>query len=218
MSTLFGRLFEKRDVTFQQVWGADLDNPASPYNTASVTRDKALGLSAVYACVRLISDAVATLPLKEYAKQGERRIEVEPQPDWLDRPIPRDPSVTPEVHISQVVSSLLLEGNAFTLATPSIYNPAELRVLDPRRVEVKRQPDSSVVYKVSDWNGQHVGEFDWTQVIHVPLIRLAGELRGISPLEAERLTFSGAIDAEQLAASFLKNGAWMSAMVEMPPG
>src|SRR3990167_3340057 len=174
MSRLFGRFLEKRDVTFQQVWGADLDTPASPFSTAAVTRDKALGLSAVAACVSLKADTISTLPMKEHAKEGERRIEVDPQPDWLDRPIPRDPSVTFGGHLSQLVTSLELEGNSFTFASPSIYNPAELRVLDPRRVEIKRGPDSAPIYRVTDWNGTFVGEFDWTNIVHIPLLRLAG--------------------------------------------
>jgi HK97 family phage portal protein len=69
---------------------------------------------------------------------------------------------------------------------------------------------------VRDPRGGLVDEFDWTQVISIPLIRLAGELRGISPLEAERLTFQGAIAAEELAGRFLRSGTWLSALLEMP--
>lgn len=215
-ATLLGRLFEKRDTTFQQVWGADLDSPSSPYIGRSVTRDKALGLSAVFACVRLIADTVSTLPLKEFRKESGRRIEVEPQPEWINHPIPRDPSVTKEVLISQVVTSLLLDGNNFAFVWPSTQEPNEVRILDPRRVEVKRGPDSAKVFRVTDWNGRLLGEYDWTNIVHVPLITLPGEMRGVSLLEAERLTFLGAIAAEELAANFLQNGTWMSAMVEMP--
>jgi HK97 family phage portal protein len=212
---LFGRLIERRDSTFQTVWGADLDNPAAPFNTQRVTREQVIGLSAVFACVRLLTDTVATLPLHAFRKIDKRtRIELDPQPEWIERPIPRDPSVTRVVHFQQVLTSLLLEGNSFTLALPNRFMPAELRVLDPRRVEMRRAGDSSVMYDVRDHAGGTVGTFDWTQIIHIPLIRLAGELRGLSPLEAERQLFSGAIAVEQLGERFAHNGLWLSGMVE----
>lgn len=214
---LFGRLLERRDTTYQQVWGSDRDSDASPLAAGrQVTRAQALGLSAVFACVRLITDTVSTLPYKRYRRDGAARRELDP-PDWMLRPVPRDPSLTWEVHLQQVVTSLLLDGNAFVLVSPDVMRPAELRVLDPRTVETRRLPDSSVEYTVRDHRGGLAGTFDWTQMLHVPLIRLAGELRGVSPLEAERLMFLASMEAEQLARRFLTSGTWLSAVLELPP-
>ena len=216
--SLFGRFRERSDTTFQQVWGSDRDAPASPLNFAPVTRTKALGLSAVYSCVSLIADTVATLPVHAMSREGQRRIELEPQPEWIDRPIPRDPSVTKEVHLGQVITAMLLDGNNFTLAAPNVFDPSEIRVLDPRTVEITRKRDSSINYHVQGYGGEPPADFDWTAIVHIPLIRLPGELRGLSPLEAERLTFQGALSAEELARRFLTSGTWLSAMVESPQG
>lgn len=216
--TLFSRLFERRATTYQQVWGADLDSEASPFGGRQPSRDAVLGLSAVFACIRLLADTVATLPFHAYEATGDQRAQLDPQPAWIERPVPRDPSITRVVHFQQVLTSLLLDGNSFTLAAPNIFNPAELRVLDPRMVDIDRQSDSSVVYRVRDYRNQLIGEFDWTQIVHIPLIRLPGELRGVSPLEAERQLFSGAISVEELGARFARNGLWLSAMVEAPQG
>lgn len=207
------RAFERRDTTYQQVWGADRDNPAMDFGGKRVTRDGALGLSAVFACIRFIVDSYSTLPLHNY----EEREQQDPV-GWMVRPVPRDPATSLVVHLQQVGTSLLLEGNSYTFASPSVLNPQELRVLDPRNVEPRREKDGSIVYTVRDYRSQMVGEFDWSQIVHIPLIRLPGELKGISPLEAERQTFSSAISAEALGANFLRNGTWLSAIVEMPAG
>lgn len=210
---LFSRLLERRDTTYQQVWGADLDSPSSSFSTRP-TRDKILGLSAVFACVRLLTDTVSTLPVHVYDDGGQ----VDPQPDWLARPVPRDPSITTEVHFQQVVSSLLLDGNAFVLVSPNMAQPAEVRVLDPRNVEIGTGPAGGLVYEVRDHRGGTVGVFDADQILHIPLIRLAGESRGLSPLEAERQLFAGSLAVEELGATFARNGLWLSGIVEVPAG
>lgn len=208
---LFSRLIEGRFTSWQTIWGSDRDNPASPLaSPRPLTRDGALSLSAVFACVRFIADTVATLPVVSEAT-GET-------PEWLDRPIPRDPNTTLEVHLQQVATSMLLEGNGFVVALPSVFAPAELRVVDPRQVHIRRKPNAEIIYDVQSTDGQETGQFDAGQMLHFPLIRLPGALRGISPLEAERLTFSAALDAEDLARRFLRQGTWLSAIVESPQG
>lgn len=206
---LLGRLMESRATTFQQVWGADGNwDRGGTWAGKSVTRDSMLGLSAVFACIRFIVDAVSTLPVHDFGPEGQ----APDQPEWLERPIPRDPSTTLVVHLQQLVASLLIEGNSFTFADPDIYNPAELRVLDPRKVDLRRGRDGAPIYRIDniDW--------DWTNVVHIPLIRLPGELRGLAPLEAERQTFSSAIAAEEYGARFLGNGTTLGGVIEMPPG
>ena len=206
---LLGRLMESRAVTYQQVWGADGDwDRGGTWAGKAVTRDSMLGLSAVFACIRFIVDAVSTLPLHDFGPEGE----AEDQPDWLERPIPRDPSTTLVVHLQQVASALLIDGNSFTFADPDITNPAELRVLDPRKVDIRRGGDGAPRYRVDNV------EYDWTNIIHIPLLRLPGELRGLAPLEAERQTFSSAIAAEEYGARFLGNGTTLGGVIEMPAG
>lgn len=203
--SLFSRLLERRDTTYQHVWGADLDWSGQPvWSGARVNRDTVLGLSAVFACVRFLVDAVSTLPVD--VVDAER-------PDWLDQPIPRDPSTTLVVHWQQVLSSLLLDGNSFTIAAPDIFRPAELRVADPRNVQCVPQSDGSMVYRLTDGT-----ELDWTQVIHIPLIRLPGASKGVSPLEAERQTFGAALAQEEYASRFYSNGANHSGVIEIPAG
>jgi HK97 family phage portal protein len=206
---LLGRLLESRATTYQQVWGADGDwDRGGTWGGKAVTRDSMLGLSAVFACVRFIVDAISTLPLHDFGPEGE----APEQPDWLDRPVPADPSTTLIVHLQQVVSSLLIEGNSFTFADPDVTNPAELRVLDPRKVDTKRGRNGAPIYRVDNI------EYDWSNIIHIPLIRLPGEMRGLAPLEAERQTFSAAIAAEEYGARFLGNGTSLGGVIEMPAG
>ena len=206
---LLGRLMESRATTFQQVWGSDGEwDRGGTWAGKAVTRDSMLGLSAVFACIRFIVDAVSTLPLHDFGPDGE----APDQPAWMEQPIPADPSMTLVVHLQQVASSLLIDGNSFTFADPNVYNPAELRVLDPRKMDIRRGPKGAPIYRVDNV------EYDWTNIIHIPLLRLPGELRGLAPLEAERQTFSSAIAAEEYGARFLGNGTTLGGVIEMPAG
>jgi hypothetical protein len=73
--SLLGRLFERRDLTSFGPYSASLgtyayDPSRIPSNAATygnvtgevVTEDSALRLSTVWACVRLLADAIASLP------------------------------------------------------------------------------------------------------------------------------------------------------------
>lgn len=205
--------FERRATTFQQVWGSDGNwDRGGTWAGKSVNRDSMLGLSAVFACIRFIIDAFSTLPVHVFDDFGP----VE-GPGWLAQPIPRDPSTTLVVHLQQVGASLLIDGNSYTLAMPDIYHPAEVRVLDPRKVDPRRQRDGSVLFRIQDNHG--LGEeFDWHNIIHIPLLRLPGETKGLSPLEAERQTFASAIAAEEFGARFFGNGTTLGGVIEVPQG
>lgn len=79
-----------------------------------VTADKAMQLSAVWACVRLLSESISTLPIKIYKSEsdGSRSLA-------KDHPIYRllckQPNfeMTPSRFMLMVVASLCLRGNSF---------------------------------------------------------------------------------------------------------
>jgi phage portal protein BeeE len=96
--TILGRLFgidEERsfgpvsipqwesDGKWQQgmVWTA--------YPGTTVTADSAMRLSAVFACLRLLSEAIATLPLDTFMRQAGTRQPYRPRPDYLSFQPPR---------------------------------------------------------------------------------------------------------------------------------
>jgi len=75
---MLGNLFERRG-TFQSLWGSGALFDRSSYSGVTVTEDTSLRLSAVYACVRLISDTISTLPVDQFIRRDGQRFPYRPR-------------------------------------------------------------------------------------------------------------------------------------------
>jgi len=164
-----------------------------------VTHETALGLDAVFACIRLISATIATLPvnvLQVYPTGAWTR----PKPKWMLR---FNPETTWREGIQQIMASLLLDGNAFIVP---IWNKRtgqieQLWVLDPRYVVVRRNlPFMDLIYSVAG------NEYGPDQILHIKALTQPGHLRGLSPIEMARTTLGTNIAAEKSASKLFENG------------
>ena len=79
---MLGNLFERRG-TFQSLWGSGALFDRSSYSGVNVTEDTSLRLSAVYACVRLISDTISTLPVDQFIRRDGQRFPFRPREEWI---------------------------------------------------------------------------------------------------------------------------------------
>jgi HK97 family phage portal protein len=178
-----------------------------------VNRAAALSLTTVWRCVDLLASAVAQSPRDIIVKVGGQSFpEFRNRPAWLTQPVPGDPTMTGNDHFMQVALSLLFDGNFFVHVTPSVLDPQMLVVIDPGLVDVKAGP----VYVIKDRVGHEVDRLSPMEMLHGTWIRPAGSLRGISPLEALRLSFGAAIATQEHAARFFGQGASLSFGVEVP--
>ena len=165
-----------------------------------------LRLSAVFGCFRLLSEAISTLPIDLYLKEGKNRTEV-PKPDYLVFELPGISKIS---YLSQIMLSLLSDGNAF-IATPrnDFGVPVFLTVLDPKLVDVKKR--GGVPYYV-------VNNFEYSMydIVHIAGMTLPGELRGISPLAMAMDVVDGARKAQTYGSNFMENFAMPPGVIEMP--
>jgi HK97 family phage portal protein len=182
-----------------------------------INQDTAMQIAAVWACVRLLSNSVSTLPLDAFVRSAKSREQMNPQPSWIDTPIPVDPSTTRVEHFSQVVTSLLLDGNSFTMVLPDVTRAAELHVLDPRKVTIKNDRGRPI-YEVRDDRNRIIGNLDSSECIHIPWLRPPGSQRGLSPVEAFAEGLGVASAAQQFAANFFGQGSVLSGVIEYPEG
>ncbi|HOP41826.1 MAG TPA: phage portal protein, partial [Geobacteraceae bacterium] len=101
----------------------------------AVTEEKALRFSAVYACVRVLSESVAQLPLKVYRRKGGERQEASDHylyPLLHDAPNPKQTAFS---FWEAVTASLTLWGNAYALIDfDTAGRVAALWLLDPSSV------------------------------------------------------------------------------------
>jgi len=192
---------ESRAITYQQVWGSGGD-----WMPAGVTSaDQAMRLAAVRACVRLIADSVASLPLDLYRRRPDG-----PTEQIAPSQLLTDPStlVSQFDWVVQWVASLLLDGNADGLITSRrIGWPSSIEWLDPRTVEVNRA-GFRVTYKV---DGVDVPAED---VVHVRNVVLPGAVKGISVVQQNADVIRLGLEAQKFALDFFVGGGHPTGVIE----
>lgn len=180
------------------------------WGTGAVSTDSAMRLSAVFACLRLLSEAISTLPLDTFIRIYGTRKPWRPRPDYLSFQPPQGSRIN---YLSQVMLSLLTDGNAF-IATPrdELGVPVDLVVLDPNRVNIDRV-QGRLRYRLG------AKELDprW-DLVHIPGMTLPGHLRGLSPIGYARETIGLGLAAQGFGRSFFENGALPGAIIEAPNG
>jgi HK97 family phage portal protein len=162
-----------------------------------ITADRAVRLSTVFACTRLLSDSVATLPLHAY--RGDQQL---PElPPLLRRPSADFPEFSDWCWA--IMQSLCLRGNTFGVITArsgSGLLPAQCDLVNPDAMAVTREPDNGGVTRtVYRLNGE---EIDPGDVWHVRAFPQAGNPLGLSPIGAAREAIALGIAAEKYAARF----------------
>lgn len=170
---------------------------------AGVDTDKALRLSAVWACVRLLADTVSTLPLDVYA--GATAIDT---PPVLVEPAA---GVARHEWLYSVVASLLLRGNAYGVITarsgPTLL-AGQVELVHPDLVGVTTDPTTgALTYRVGG------RAFDRDDVWHVRAFTLPGVALGLSPISYAAETIGLGIAAERFAAQFFGSNATPSGVL-----
>ncbi|AFU62198.1 portal protein [Streptomyces phage TG1] len=189
-----------------------------------VTPHDALQVSAVFGCVRLLSETIATLPLSTYSKRGGVRKEIS-SPEWIDYPNAEPGGMGRIDILSQTVLSLLLEGNAFLAVRWQGPNIVGLDVLDPTKIHVhmvQTEPNGPrrKVFEAfdvdDDGNEVLLGWFTPRDVLHIPGMMLPGEFVGCSPITYARESIGLALASQKYGSKFFANGAMPGAVVEVP--
>ena len=191
------------------------DQPSASTAGVQINEQNATSIGAVYAAVKLYADTVASLPVDTYIRIDGTRRPYRPRPSWLDQPLPGNPNYTGFEMRHRIVSSLLLDGNAFILfLTGRNGDIVETRVLDPQKVTIKVGVDGNPVYVVS--NGKESMEVGPEAMVHIPLFATGDNMRGMSPVEHHRVTLGLASATQLYSAKFYEQGASPSAVIKIP--
>lgn len=147
-----------------------------------------------YRASRMIAEAAASVPLLLY--QGDKEILQHPMKALLAHP---NPAQEGRGLIENIISFLLVAGNAYVEVSKIDETPRELVVLRPDRVRLipdARGWTSQYEYSV---NGQSV-RLPGDTILHVKLFNPLDDYYGMSPLEAA----ARAIDTHNSAAGWNK--------------
>lgn len=181
-------------------------------NVGDHSVDSAMTLSAVFACLRLLSEAISTLPLDTYVRSEGARRPFRPRPAYLDFQPPQGSRIT---YLSQVMLSLLTDGNAFVFTPRDEFGvPVTLAVLDPTLVSVVR--DGAFHKYVVEMPGKPSITLDEWDIMHIAGMTLPGSNRGVSPLRAAREVITSGRKAQDFGSAFFDNSAVPPAVIEMP--
>jgi HK97 family phage portal protein len=133
----------------------------------------------------------------------------------MDVPIPNNPNYTPFDFKHRLVSSLLLDGNAFILVLRSPDGVVvETRVLDPQKVECVRGEMGEPLYKITTQEGSST--LGAENIVHIPLFATGEHMRGMSPIEHHRVTLGLASASQLFGAKFYEQGATVGGVVKVP--
>lgn len=203
---------QQRDVFNQQgIVGGGIMGPS--WSGLRIDQSTASRMIAIHAAWDLIAGGVGLIPWGAFEKQGATRLEL-PQPEWMYQPVPDDPSLTWDEHVSQLAVSLASDGNSFTMVLPEVINVSELRVLDPERIEVRRSgAEPRYVYSLEGGGREVLGP---DQIIHVSRLRRPGQLRGLSPIDEAAQSLGKIRSADRLGARVFDNAVLLSGFVSVP--
>ena len=182
---------------------------------ATVTPNSAMRVATVYACVRIISGAVATLPL-----HIKRRVDERTREDASDTPIwtvlRKKPNrwQTPSQFRRMLQAHLLLRGNAYAMIVRSRGLVQELIPLHPDRVEVRQTDDLALEYIYTRQDGRRI-RLRQDEVFHLVGLTLDG-VHGVSAISYARETIGLSLAMEDHGATTFRNGARVSGVLKHP--
>ena len=189
-----------------------------------VNERTAMQTTAVYACVRILAEAVASLQLHVYEYQddgGKKLVHDHPLYYLLhDEP---NPEMTSFVFRETLMSHLLIWGNAYA----QIIRDGAGRVLGlypllPDKMDVQRDDRGNIYYvysRNSDENPmfKEYGDIRLKaeDVLHIPGLGFDG-LIGYSPIAMAKNAVGMTLACEEYGASFFANGANPGGVLEHP--
>ncbi len=187
--------------------------PTTPSGTPLVSPANALGVADVFACVRCLSDAAASVPLVPYRKTTGGRVRVEGRlSELLRRPAP---ATTTANLIGQAMAHLQLFGNAFIgKFRDAEGHVVQLALLHPDRVTVELRGER-IVYTVNDGVGRQ-SEHGIEDIVHVRGLSVDG-LVGVSPVRQCRIAMGLSASLAAHANHFFENGARPTGILRTPP-
>ena len=189
----------------------------------NVNECSAMQMTAVYSCVRILSEVVASLPLHvyKYNSDGGKEKAVKHPLYFLLHDEP-NPEMTSFVFRETLMTHLLLWGNAYAqIIRNGKGEIIALYPLMPDRMTVDRDEKGQLYYQYNTskddaptMKGSMVN-LKPSDVLHIPGLGFDG-LVGYSPIAMAKNAIGMAIACEEYGAKFFANGATPGGILEHP--
>ncbi|MEA4822150.1 MAG: phage portal protein [Erysipelotrichales bacterium] len=223
--SIFSGMFHSRDKPRDSLNGSRYSFFfGSTTSGKPVNENTSMQMTAVYSCVRILSEAIAGLPLHVYRYNDSGGKEKD-----LDHPLYRllhdepNPEMTSFVFRETLMSHLLLWGNAYAQIIRNARGEVvALYPLMPNKMKVDRDSKGQLyyLYQRSQEDAAAIGKTSQiylapTDVLHSPGLGFDG-LVGYSPIAMAKNAIGLAIATEEYGAKFFANGAAPGGVLEHP--
>ncbi|MTI71081.1 MAG: phage portal protein [Firmicutes bacterium] len=209
------KLFQSRDGPKNSLWGNAFSFFFGPTTSGKTVNEKtAMQTTAVYACVRILAETIASLPLHTYIhtdRGKEKAIEHSLYYLLHDEP---NSEMTSFVFRETLMGHLLLWGNAYAqIIRDGRGKVVALYPLMPDRIIVDRDNKGEIYYLYNkDGRSYTLRNYE---VLHIPGLGFDG-LIGYSPIAMAKNAIGMAIATEEYGAKFFANGANPGGVLEHP--
>lgn len=201
-----------RDPVLAEYFGA----PAATSSGVYVTPETAMREAAVFACVRVIAESVAQLPLEVYRRRksgGKDRATGHPLYDVLHSS-PNNIQTSFEFR-EMLMASVLLRGNAVAIINPSGGAAVgSLALCEPGSVDIALDTRGRKVVSCTFRDGRQRSFFG-EEVLHVPGMSLNG-FSGLSPISYHKETVGTSLAIKEFGARLFANGTHIGTVFEHP--
>lgn len=209
-----GRPFGLTDV---EAWARLGASSAAGVN---VNDQNVLQLSAVWACVRLISETIGTLPLGMHERTSSGKRPAPQHPLHFILGTQPNPDTVSSVHWESIVAAMLLRGNARCEKLMVGDRVVGLQFLYPGRLAISRRGDGTKEYRYTEEDGRQ-RIIPASRVWIIPGWSLDGKI-GVSVIQYGAQVFGAALATDEAAAGTFKRGlmptVWFKYPKLMKPG
>lgn len=182
------------------------------YTGKRVSSGRAMRLTAVFSCVRVLAESIGMLPCSIYKAVGKGKEKA--TAERLHKLVSMKPNgyMTPQEFWELMIVCLCLRGNFYAYKVKALGEVVELLPLDPGCVQPKLNSNWESVYQVTfpDGTTDVLGQED---IWHVRILTLDG-LNGLNPIAYAREAISLGLATEEHGARLFSNGAVTSGVLE----
>lgn len=184
------------------------------YTQKAVTETSAMQLSAVWGCVRLISETLGSLPLAIYQSDGKGNSQ-----KLVDHPLTNILSHTPNADMTAVemiealAMNLAVHGNGYAYLERNSSTVTSLYPMPSTHVTPKRLDSGRIVYDVNDRGKTE--QYPAEKILHIKGFGTSG-LIGLSPIAFARNAIGLGMIAEEYGSRFFANGGRPSGILKIP--
>jgi len=181
-----------------------------------VDQDTALKFSAVFSCVRVLGETMASIPKHVYRTDGDNKYVNPDHPIY--NLIHSEPNelMTAFTFYETLMAHVTLWGNAYAEIIRSKMIPEELKIIHPGLVTPVLYKNGTLKYSIKVSNkGEKVRWIESMNMLHIPGLSFDGIL-GKSPLDIAADSIGLGLAMQRFGSEFFKNGASLTGVFEHP--